>query len=212
MNKRVISSIYRIGIQRLIRKGIRVTIIPSYVCNYSCSYCGRKMGGSDPKAGLRSLEEWKRYLTDLDGTFKLSRSRLREIVLTGGEPTLLPYFNELCDFITERWLLTVYTNLSDISRLSKLDQTPHLIVHATFHPEFANSILFNKNWRLLDKIHRVVVDEIGQRRLEDPYKKTRLKPFATMEDMETKLAMLRVDPNFAAYLYCIDDTAANTKK
>ena len=212
MKKRLVSSIYRIGIQRLLRKGMRITIIPSYICNYSCSYCGRKMGGADPKAELRSLEEWKRYLTDLDRTFKLSRSRIKEIVLSGGEPTLLPYFNELCNWITERWLLMVYTNLSDISKLCSLNQTPRLIIHATFHPEGTDSIWFNRRWRILDEIHRVEVDEIGQRRLANPHKKTRLKPFATMEDMETKLAMLRVDPNFAAYLYCIDDTAANTKK
>ncbi len=211
MNKRTLSNIYRIGIQRLIKRGIRITIIPSYTCNYSCSYCGRNMDGNSPVTPKpKSLEEWKRYLTDLDKTFKLDGSKIKEIVMTGGEPTLLPYFVELCDWITERWLLMVYTNLALIGRLCRLKQTPRLMIHATHHPKEANRY-FNNRWRHVDEIHRVEVDEIGKRRLLNPYKRTRLKRFATVADLNNNLAMLRVDPSFAAYLYCNDDAKANTK-
>ncbi len=204
------SNINRIGLQRLIQKGIRVSILPSYACNYSCSYCGRQMD-ANPKAKLKTLEEWKRYLIDLDKTFKLDRSRIKEIILTGGEPTILPYFTELCEFILDRWLLTVYTNLSNIHKLRHIRQSTRLIVHATFHPDEANSRLFNHRWKTLDKIHRVVVDEIGERKLSYPYKKTRLKPMVkTADEFKDKLATLRVDPNHAAYLYCTADTQANT--
>ena len=211
MNKRTLSDIYRIGIQRLIKKGLRITIIPSYTCNYKCDYCSRNMDGGKPTTDkANSLDEWKRYLTDLDKTFRLDGSKIKEIVLTGGEPTLLPYFVELCNWITERWLLTVYTNLSRTRMLYLIRQTPRLMIHATYHAGQVNNNEFNYYWRATDEIHRVEVDEIGERRLRNPHKRTRLKPFAKIEEVKSRLAMLRVDPNFAAYLYCTDDAKANT--
>ncbi len=203
--KRRISDLYRIGIQRRIRKGLRITIIPSYACNYKCSYCSRIVDGKYPTAKVKTMEEWKKYLTDLDLTFRMDRSKIKEVVITGGEPTLLPYFNELCDWITERWILVVYTNLSDVSKLTKLRQTPRLIIHASYHAgETDGQAYFNERWEYVDKYHRTIVDEIGERVLKNSHKKTRLKPFATKETLNTRLAMLRVDPNQAAYLHCTD--------
>lgn len=209
MNKRKLSNIYRIGFQRLLFEGLRVTIIPTYSCNFNCSYCSKDVFGDTPVAPRKSLEDWQKYLTDLDTTFRNDGSKIKEIILNGGEPTLLPYFINMCNWITERWLLTIYTNLWNIDKLSMVRPTTRLIVHATFHCDQITHTDFNRNWRELDKIHRVTVDEIGRKRLVNPYKRTRLKPFTTQEKLDNHLATIRIDPQLRMHLTCGTETKAN---
>jgi len=210
MNKRILSSIFRIGIFKRFHRGLRITIIPSYACNYNCHYCSRKIDGKSPSAPKKSLEDWKRFLIDLDKTFRLSGTKIKEIIFTGGEPSILSYHVELSNWILSKgWFLTYYTNLSKIEGLKEINQSTKLRIHATYHHGYSDNGFIDR-WRELDKVHRVDVDEIGKRRIKG-HKKTYLKPFSTDEELENKLATLRVDPNFAIYLYCWSDVRANLK-
>lgn len=212
MNKRIYSKIFRMHFWRVLKKGLYVGIIPSYTCNYSCSYCTPAMFGSRPVTPMRTLEEWKKYLIDFNNMLKRSNTQLKGVFLSGGEPTLLPYFVELSDWILDQgWLLSIYTNLSKPYTLIKVKQSSRLIIMSTFHPEQANNNLFNAAWEIVDRYHRTEVDEIGEKRLLSPYKKTRLKSFNTEEDLKNNSTMLRIDSNFAANLYCYDSIKANIK-
>ena len=212
MNKRVYSKIFRMHFWRTFKKGLYIGVIPSYVCNYSCSYCTPAMLGSRPSTPMRSLEEWKKYIIDFDNMLRRSNTKLKGIFLTGGEPTILPYFVDLCNWILDQgWLLSVYTNLSNPTTLIKINQSSRLIIMATFHPDTALPHVFSNDWEKVDKYHRVEVDEIGERKLTDAHKKTKLKPFSTEEYLKDNSTMLRVDSNFAAHLYCYDSIKANVK-
>ena len=212
---RILSDIFRYTPMMKLTKGIRVYIIPSYACNYKCDYCAREIEGKYPKAKRKDLTQWIEFLENLDETFRLSQSRLKEVILTGGEPTILPYFVELSNWILDKGLyLRVYSNLSEFSvpQLLKVEQSRRLIITSTFHHKDAEEG-FNNRWETVDRKHRVVVHEIGERRLKNPHKKTKLKPFVPLTDSKqllSKMATLQVDPNFRIFLTCYEHAEANT--
>lgn len=210
--KRTLSNIFRIGIKRIIRKGLRITIIPTYACNYNCSYCGRKMFGKNPRTGLKEIGQWKDYLIKMDKTLRKDRSKIKEIIFNGGEPTIVPYFSELCNWILDQgWLLTVYTNMSNDEPLLKIRQSTNLIIHSTYHYEYADPIEYNIRWKFVDQKHRTSVYELGERRLPLSYKPTNLIPLTVPDPNRAnkKIATMRIDPNLAIYLTCDEDVAAN---
>lgn len=195
---------YPVGLQRILRRGLRVTIIPLWDCNFSCEYCCRKDDGSFPTGDVKSLDQWKRFITDLNGTFKRDRLKIKEIILTGGEPTLLPYFKQLCDWILDQgFILVVYTNLSNTKKLKSIRKSFRLRIHTTHHPGFFSEAKFNKNLLDVMSVHNVVVDEIGERRLSSCPIKTKLKPYGSDEQIRWGLSSLRVEPDFAINIYCI---------
>ena len=215
MNKRFLSNIFRHYYVREFRKGHIITIIPSYECNFRCSYCARNQYGDVPKADLKSLEDWKYHLKSLDTSLRLGRSNIKAIIFNGGEPTILPYFNELADWILDQgWMLDVFTNLSKIAPLLRLRQTHRLIIHASHHPEDMKASRFISNWKKVDKMHRVEVREMGERRLMNTHKKTHLFPYADIskEKESDLIGHLRIDPNLNIYFSCEGDVRANIKQ
>jgi len=200
-----------IGIYRILRRGLRITIIPTYACNLDCEYCSRKINGETPTSKVKNLDEWKGFLTDLDNTLRLDGSKIKEIILNGGEPTLLDYFESLCNWILKKgWLLTVYTNLTNQYILAGIKRSPRLIIHATYHPDMEQARFYD-NWFYLRQIHRIRVDEVGERRLNFDIK-THLKPYSTDDELKNKLATIRVDPNLRMYLTCYADAKDNIRK
>ena len=194
---------------------MQVTILPSFACNYNCSYCGnRYQYKHQPHSKVKSEEEWKNYLLMLDGVLKRSGSKIKEIIFNGGEPTLLPWFSSFCNWILyeQKWLLTVYTNLSNIDVFDDIKPTRRLIIRTTYHHEDANALVFGANWQYLDMKYNIEASELGERRLERVVitkKRTTLKKIYNNDIDVNRADTLRVGPDLAIYLTCWDMSVAH---
>ena len=89
-------------LKKIFQRGQSVMILPNYDCNYNCSYCIRTVMEIEHTPPAKTLDEWQKFLLDLDGVFKEGKSKIREIVLSGGEPTILPYFIDLSNWILKQ--------------------------------------------------------------------------------------------------------------
>jgi MoaA/NifB/PqqE/SkfB family radical SAM enzyme len=119
---------------RLGNPGVNIDIEADFTlfttCNYGCDYCffpeealRRKL----PK--IASPEEWGQAF---------DRTGLTWLVhLTGGEPTVLPTFVELCERLTQRHYLSLNTNLSrpNIGQfVERIDPARVAYINAALHP------------------------------------------------------------------------------
>ena len=194
-----------------------ITIYPTVACNYSCEYCGNLVDGKKASAKIKTMQQWKDHLEQLDRVLKLGGSRIKEICFNGGEPTLVSWFNKFCNWILidKKWILTIYTNLSDVESLSKLPESYRLIIRATYHHSYANPLEFAVNWMSLNMKYRIHVSELGVERKLEKYvnvpKKTMLHRIYETEQEINRADTLRIDPKFAIYLTCWEVMKANMK-
>lgn len=78
-------------------------VVPSYTCNKNCSYC---YVGTDTKTvmGLKQFETLLDWFKEILTTFK-------GITILGGEPTIVPNFDDYLTALGERGLIAdIYTN------------------------------------------------------------------------------------------------------
>lgn len=84
----------------------------SYKCNLNCEYCYNKEKINT--CSEISIEQWKNVLNVLKNT------GTHKIMLTGGEPTLYPYFNDVVKYAVEQGLtIQVLTNGTTLGELDK---------------------------------------------------------------------------------------------
>lgn len=196
--KRAISRVLRYHIIKKIRKGTAVSIYPSWECNYQCDYCLLRTHGEFPKSDILSFESWKGYLIDLDIALCNSGAHgIKEICLLGGEPTLLPYFADLCNWILhkQRWQLMVYTNLSNLKTL-EIKPSILLRIEATYHYK-ALPGKFTERHKIVNKIHRVIPRELMVKDDQSVLSYTH-KDFMCIEPKDVDIACppyLRVGPD-----------------
>ncbi len=159
-----------------------------------------------PKNEILQLDEWKWFLRRYDKATS-ENGGLREVFLSGGEPTTLPYFIELCHWILfeKRWHLVIFTNLSTYKLL---DVKPSVLlrIEATLHSH-VNPVVFDKIYRVINKVHRVEVVEFivpGKEKIL-PYSRTK-RCLGEEEAMTTnKLSTsIRVASDLSIHLTCWD--------
>lgn len=154
-----------------------------------------------PKSLPLPLEDWKKFLFQYDEA-TVDNNGLREVILTGGEPTLLPYFIELCEWILfeKKWHLTIFSNLGNLKFL-ELRPSIRLRIGATFH-HHANPTKFDQNYRKINKIHRVDVEEICQVPSDKVLPYSKGKPYLTEDQIKNLVACIRVSPDQSMHLTC----------
>ena len=72
------------------------------VCNFKCAYCDSSLNSNNKNN--RYSDKFERFFENTDKTFL--------ICMTGGEPFLYPHYIELCENITKKHYIRVYTNLT----------------------------------------------------------------------------------------------------
>ena len=191
--------IMRYGLLRRLRRGIRITCYLTFACDYNCSYCLMNFpGNGQPKAKMSSLDEWKEYIN-------LIPSSIQEIYISGGEPTLVPYFKEFTEWALNKGILvTVFSNMSDsaVAELSKLEETVRLRILGSYHPSQQELSNFINNCNSIK--NRVDVLEI---KFDENTKKnvpfSKWKPVTNKDQMRTK-KMFRISPDLLMFLTCFD--------
>jgi MoaA/NifB/PqqE/SkfB family radical SAM enzyme len=100
----------------------RLWVYTNYDCNLSCSYC---LVSSSPRAERRGLS-----LGDFERLIDEARDiGCEEVLLTGGEPALLPWITDMMRYTLPRMRVTILTNGmlwkgSRLARLGSLLQLP----------------------------------------------------------------------------------------
>jgi len=116
----------------------RLKISLTNECNYSCDYCF--LHYSDKEKA--TLDKWKKYLTTIDDMLIKNKFKKVLICITGGEPTLVPYFTELLEFIVNKFkkyemFVKITTNLSNVKKIEntlQIHNTDHIFqINTSWH-------------------------------------------------------------------------------
>jgi MoaA/NifB/PqqE/SkfB family radical SAM enzyme/GT2 family glycosyltransferase len=146
------SMIVRAGNPRLLKKDqIDINWKITSRCNYACSYCTVKKDN----VHLIPLEKLK---TAADNLCSLKNSHIK-IILTGGEPTILPSYKDFLEYLltmdSKRVSVTTITNLSlPLSFYQRLASSKFIIKEkagfvSSFHMEYARADKFIANAKYL---------------------------------------------------------------
>jgi MoaA/NifB/PqqE/SkfB family radical SAM enzyme len=147
-----------------------------------------------PVSSHSTLEQWKEFV-------KSFPVKIKEVTISGGEPTLYPDFVELVNWLLdEGYHVKVFTNLSGNAKLSELKRSYKLIIKATCHTWTGMPGEWFKNlYHEVKKRHRIDAFEIGDKKMLDF---TELKPLITEEEgIETRY--FRVTPDRRLVIGCL---------
>jgi 2-iminoacetate synthase ThiH len=192
--------LWKYGILHRIKTGITVGIMPTFRCNYKCTYCTTRFNGNAPQAQEVKLEDWI-YILD---NFPV---KLKEVVFSGGEPTLVPYCALLINhLIGKRIQVAIFTNLSN-NVLMDVPPSPYFRIGATYHKQ-ANIKAFVERYKVFKKAgYQITADEIGNPLLQDYGIKSIPKEEITpdqVDEMKLNFKMLRIGPDLKISLNCYD--------
>jgi len=133
----------------IFRRGIRLYIIPSFKCNFDCSYCVLKIPNKQyPHCkDEKTFEEWKEFIS----TFPV---KVREIRISGGEPFKNDVTVPLTNWaISKGYFVTIETNLTPwfFHRIFKLPDTKKIKLYVTYHKEQIRKALWLKGYKFLKR-------------------------------------------------------------
>jgi hypothetical protein len=193
------------------KRGVTVQISLLYACNLACSYCTLEMPtGIRPTAKQSTLDEWKEFIKNFP-------VKIKEVYVSGGEPTLIKWLPELCNWLLdEGYHVSVFTDLYDPQLLLKVKNSYRFQIISTFHHDWEEKLIshhlteekqFKYSYSLLKNAgYRIEVDEIGYKVL--PY--SRLKPFIGMDGLKDSEAF-RVSPDLQIFNSCYDHFLQKSK-
>jgi uncharacterized radical SAM superfamily Fe-S cluster-containing enzyme len=138
----------------LFRRGITIALVLTYKCNLDCLYCILKVPkGIYPSSDISTLDEWKEFIRRFP-------VKIKEVYLSGGEPTLYPDFVELTNWLLdEGYHVKVFSNLLNINNLLKVQRSYRFIITSTFHWS-SDYDIFMRNYWIIRMRHRVDVHEL----------------------------------------------------
>lgn len=141
------NNILRYGIMKKLGRGIRMSCFLTFRCTLDCYYCTLRAGGGYPTSEEMSLHEWIKII-------KRFPEKIREIVISGGEPMLHKDFVPFVQFLLDRgYYVTVYTNLS-LKKGLELKPSRRLRFEASLH----SSVRGNKPFYLKEYQEKFRVD------------------------------------------------------
>ena len=163
----------RYGIHTRLRKGRRISLFNTLRCPLQCSYCSLRTGNKclpfieNKKTKENNLTEWELLLLNL---FRFMP--IREIYITGGEPTLRDDVSDLINFLLgEDKCVTMHSTLWTDNAMNII-KTDKFRILSTFHRD-DNKERYIKNLNQYQSKYRVDVTEIGKQQLS----MSTVKPF-----------------------------------
>ena len=187
----------------MFRRGTNVTLFLSYKCNIYCPYCSlAQVNGKYPVGKELTLDEWKEWF---NVGFPV---KIREVYLSGGEPSLVPYIVELTNFLLDKgYHVLLFSNLARVDRLEKIKKSYRFYVRATYH-HVDDKERFDKAYQRLIKTHPVIVDEFEYKVL--PYSRVK-NDWGTIPFWKVPAAF-RVGCDGSLYKSIFDHVTSMTKK
>ena len=158
----------RYGIHTRLKRGRRISVFFTMRCPLQCSYCSMKalLKPNDPHNEL-DLDQWKLTLLRL---FKFMP--IRELYVTGGEPTLRPDISAFINFLLDQGkCVTLHSNLWTENAMA-VKQTDKFRIESTYHGK-DNYDRYMKTLYKYQLKYRVDVTEIEQNEIIGSH----IKPF-----------------------------------
>lgn len=192
--------LWKYGILHRIKSGMIVGIMPTFRCNYKCSYCTTRFNGNQPQANEVSLKDWI-Y------TFDNFPNKIKEVVISGGEPTLVPYCAELINYLTDKHIqVAIFTNLSN-DILFDVRPSVYFRIGATYHQQY-NISVFARRYKAFKKAgYQITADEIGESKLKaygiKSIPKEEIRP-DQIGLLKLNRKMIRIGPDLKISLNCYD--------
>ena len=175
----------------LLKRGVMVSAIITFRCNLHCPYCILNSTGGKPTAPESTLTEWK----DLFTKFTV---KIREVIVTGGEPTLYPHFAELVSWLlAQGYHVKVQTNLTNPHLFYLIKPSHRLRIVATYHHQ-EDPQKFNTFYQIVKQLHRIDAHELGTKAL--PY--STLMPILGKEGLPKH--SLRITPDRKIQIGCLE--------
>jgi organic radical activating enzyme len=127
-----------------------VTWVLNNVCPYSCIYCPEIVHNGK----IKSYFDWKAYEEFLDYLFNCWQDSTIIFAITGGEPTVHPYFEKIVDMISNNGhVFGLTTNLSRSFNFWKVICNKLEYISTSFHPTYVNTD--KKQFEFIDKLNLV---------------------------------------------------------
>lgn len=143
------------GILKRLRRGKRIYLFLTYHCTLDCFYCTNKaITGSFPVSKHIGLSKWKKII-------KNHPTKVREVVITGGEPMLMGEdFICLVDWLIEnKYFVTIFSNLT-LKYGLRIKPSWRIRMVATYHRSM-DIQEFRNNLELYKEKFRVDVGEVA---------------------------------------------------
>ena len=110
---------------------------PTVMCNYDCSYCTPL---NHKAIDLKLLPTVEKLNFAVDKIYKQTVGRRLMVVITGGEPFIIPdFFKFLENMLDKNFMVMVFTNGSLPHKVYKkcqhLFSNPNLLMRISYHPE-----------------------------------------------------------------------------
>lgn len=146
-------------------KGITLVTMLTTRCPFKCSYCPMFLRGNKPQFDECNLSEWESYI-------KYYPDWMSYVIVTGGEPTLVPYLSDYLNFLTDRGHhVMLFTNLWRPEALYGVKKTFKLIATPTFHEEQDSVERFEDARKKAEKYIRILPMEFGNNKIKNSKQK-----------------------------------------
>ena len=177
----------------LFKRGKTMDISPTYNCNMSCGYCVAQIGSKGfPCVPEKSIDEWKVFIQNFP-------HRIKQIQISGGEPTLVPWIAEFINWLLDRGHhVTLITNLCDWEEILKVKPSRRFKIVSAFHLQDRIS-RFDEAYQALYPIYQIEVKEF--KRL--PYSES-WHMITSLDDPELHIDGYWVSPDFRMYGCCAE--------
>ncbi len=123
----------------------KLRVYPTLQCNLKCPYCVNEQGevrASRSRFRLREVEEWAEAFQRIQ----------RDVIFTGGEPTLYPGFYRLVNLIPPSIEVTIYTNLRfDVETFIR-EIKRNIVLFVSYHPSYGSHLQFIEKHKRLSTI------------------------------------------------------------
>lgn len=180
----------------MFRSGVMLQCNIIYACPFACSYCALDQPtGKRPKAKQMGIEQWKKMV-------KHFPTKIREVFVTGGEPTLVKWMPEFVNWLLdEGYHVILFSMLHDVEAIKKIKPSYRFQVRSTFHKIPEETVLrYTKQYDQIKDIYNVCVDEIGDDKVL-PF--SVLKPFVSDETMQDDYGF-RISPDGDFFINCYE--------
>jgi len=190
---------------KLFRRGEFMQISLTMRCSLDCVYCCQGFVlGHKPIVKEVGFIPWARF-------FLRFPYKIKEVYVSGGEPTLHKDFVRIVEFLLLRgYYVKVFTNLKDITKIMQLPKCLRLSIASTYHHKMP-MVHFHNNYKQVKGKFHITVNE-----LELPQRLSYSKMIRkyTADDYGEdlfRIAGLRISPNLHINMNCYELTTHTEK-
>lgn len=177
--------------------GDLIQISLTFKCSLDCPYCCQKFNsGHRPNVKETNFTGWVRF-------FLRWPYKIREVYVSGGEPTMHKDFNRIVTFLLDKgYFVTVFSNLTNYEKIVKLPRCSRLCIASTFHHSFS-PYKFDNAYKAIKSKHNIYVKENESQVLDYSKRYPLLNKENAGSDVY-EIRCLRISPDLRINLNCYD--------